>query len=134
MAGATATLGAQIRQARELRGLSLADVAATTLLALVITGCGQGGGTGAAECELQVRTANGRIYQSDGFTEAVGKPLGKADLAQCGDTGSDAPGPYFPDDPERVDVFSIPFESQGDRIALCLDGDQCHVMTYTGNL
>lgn len=62
-----------------------------------------------AKCIGQVRLV-GVTYDS---VEAVGKSLaqeasGMAEVARCGDMGESPVGPYYPDDAELVQAWSVP--------------------------
>ena len=80
-----------------------------------------------ADCSIIIRY-QGATYSEAGFTKAVGSELGTADQAACGDTGANAERPFFPGDPEQVNVWSIPGRDPANTVAISDSGDSYRVM------
>ena len=81
-----------------------------------------------ADCSVVIRYRDA-IYREDGFTKVVDAEAGTADLAACDDTGASARGPFFPEDPEQVLVWSIPGRNATHTVAIAYSGDGYRVMT-----
>lgn len=67
-----------------------------------------GSGSSSASCVAQLRL-NGVIYDGWAYVErAERQRVGQADLASCEDVGREARGNVFPEEPQRVEVWSLP--------------------------
>jgi hypothetical protein len=76
------------------------------LCALVAAGCSTSQRGGAADCVAAVRY-QGTVYVENGFSDHRAEILGDADQSSCEDSGLDARGVVFPDDPAQVPVWSF---------------------------
>ena len=96
---------------------------AGVLLALfVLSGCTDSGpGPGSADCNIVVRF-DGGTYHQDGWTKNPGEVIGQAEMSSCSDTGADAIGAYFPENPDTVSAYSVDGKDEGRVIAID-DGD-----------
>lgn len=83
-------------------GRLLAGLAVTLLL----VGCGGPTGETVSDCSQAVRR-DATTYVEAGFTDRAASKFGHADAAECDDTGADAQGVFFPQDPQQVDVWSF---------------------------
>lgn len=88
-------------------------------IAVAITGCASGpaSNSGSGDCSTVVRF-DGRLYKEEGFTKSVNERIGQADLAACDDTGANARGPFFPDDPKQIAVWSVPGKNSVGTVAI----------------
>jgi hypothetical protein len=100
-------------------------------LMLPIAACTESGAGATSDCTTTVRFDD-RVYQQNGWVDEVGEPLGEADLAACEDAGPNARGPYFPDNPKKVAVWSIPGKQQGNILAVRYSANTYRVMEFTG--
>jgi hypothetical protein len=60
----------------------------------------------AADCARIIRH-EGTTYVEHGFADPPATRAGHADDAECDDQGPEARGPWFPDDPRQVDVWTF---------------------------
>ena len=86
-----------------------ACVSLAVALVMAVTGCrpdNSGSDGTAADCVSQVRLA-GVVYTSHGHTDRDATKHVSADDADCHDTGPDAVGPVFPDQPRQVTTWTF---------------------------
>lgn len=80
-----------------------------------------GPGLGSADCNIVVRFDGGTYYQ-DGWAKTPGEVVGQAEMSSCSDTGADAIGVYFPENPDTVSAYSVDGKDEG-RVIAIEDGD-----------
>ena len=96
------------------------------LTCIALTACssdnpaGGSGNLGTADCTTVVRYS-GETYSQDGFSDEATAPLGDAELANCEDTGADARGSVFPQNPDIVSVSVFKGFDPADVLALRFD-------------
>jgi hypothetical protein len=94
--------------------------AVTAVLALG-AGCADDESAATADCQAQVRV-DGEVYTGYAFTEQ--RPAARfatAEVAQCHDTGPDAPGSVFTGDGDEVAARSVPGHDREDVLAVRFD-------------
>lgn len=84
---------------------------ATAGLVLALAGttascAGRDPGTPNGSCAFVVRR-DGHQYADAGFVEQDFEKIGTAEVAGCRDSGPQALGPYFGDDPESIEVSRV---------------------------
>ena len=93
---------------------------------------GEGANSGTSDCAVVVRFED-RIYRDGvGFTDKVGQPIGQAEMSACDDTGANARGPYFPESPGMVDVWSVPGEKAMVTIAIPYSDHSYRLLELSG--
>jgi hypothetical protein len=103
------------------------------LCALVTAGCSTPGSQsgGAADCVAAVRY-QGTVYVENGFSDHQAEILGDADQSSCEDSGLDARGVVFPDDPAQVSVWSFTGYDPEKVVGLRETEDQFRVLVAEG--
>jgi hypothetical protein len=84
-------------------------VVAVLALALVATGCGsntEARSPAIIDCVHAIRF-DGVIYASQGNTRHAASRYESADVDECRDVGSGAPGPVFPEHPHQVTTWTF---------------------------
>lgn len=82
---------------------------------------------GTADCAIVIRIDDTQFIEH-GLTKRAGESLGDADMSACDDTGANARGPYFPDDPKKVEAWSVPGFEVSDVVAISYNDHLYRVM------